>query len=101
MRREENDCVSCERCVNCGARNHIYWYCDECEDSFEELYIYEGEELCWDCYKAKFTSKVCDDCDDTLCANCGAEDEELFLYDGEWVCEECLENMAERVDMEE
>lgn len=68
---------------------------DASEDN--PLYVYENKELCWDCYKEQFTQKICDDCDDTLCAECGDEVEILYLYEGEWVCEDCLRNMAERV----
>ena len=94
----ENNCVGCERCVRCGRDHESVFYCDECEDYTHELYEYEGKELCWDCYKAKFPEKLCDDLDDTLCAECGKEAEYLYKIVGnEWCCEECLKNMAERV----
>lgn len=97
----EDNCVGCERCARCGRNHESVFYCDECEDYTHELYEYEGKELCWDCYKAKFPEKLCDDLDDTLCAECGKEAEYLYKIEGnEWCCEECLKNMAERVDTE-
>ena len=99
----DNQCVMCPQgCVHCGRDvDRKIYFCDECEDRADEsnpLYIYEGKELCWECYKEQFTQKVCDDLDDTLCAECGHEAETLYLYEGDWVCEECLKNMAERVE---
>lgn len=103
--RIENDCVCCERCVNCGRKAVKMHYCDKCDeyaDEWNPLYVAEdGSELCWDCYKEQFTEKICDDCDDTKCAHCGAEAEEMYLTDGEWVCEDCLRSLAEKVDMED
>lgn len=98
----ENDCVGCETCANCGRdRDYKVYYCDNCGDNASEdnpLYVFEGQELCWECYKAKFPEKLCDDLDDTLCAECGKEAEYLYKIEGnEWCCEECLKNMAERV----
>lgn len=97
----DNDCVGCEHCVNCGRGDFKAYYCDECEEYTDELFLYESKELCWDCYKEKFNSKCCDDMDDTRCANCGSEADELFFYDGEWVCEDCLKELAEKVNTED
>lgn len=98
----ENNCVGCEICKHCGRDRQETWFCDDCGDYTDELYAGDhSDELCWECYKKQFISKICDDCDDTLCAECGKEAEELFLFEGEWVCEECLKNMAERVDTED
>lgn len=102
----ENDCVGCPQgCANCGRNvDRKMYYCDECGGYAyydNPLYLYENEELCWECYKAKFNEKLCDDCDDEVCSECGHESE--FLYEIQpnvWVCEECLREMAERVDTE-
>lgn len=100
----ENYCVGCERCANCGRREDVkVYYCDACGDSDDDMILYKGEdgqELCWDCFIKQYESRVCDDTDDTICANCGSDDEILYLVDGEWVCEDCLKGMAERVDTE-
>ena len=101
----ENDCVGCPQgCANCGRdRDYRVYYCDCCEEHASEdnpLYVYENKELCWECYKAQYTEKICDDMDDTLCAHCGYEAEIMYLVDGEWVCEDCLRNIAEKVYME-
>lgn len=101
--RIENNCVGpCPMgCINCGRRHEHVYYCDVCDDYADEdnpLYEYENKELCWECYKAMFTEKICDECDDSRCSECGQESE--YLYEVEknvWVCEECLKNMAERV----
>lgn len=92
-------------CINCGRRHEQVFFCDECGDYADEwnpLYqTDDGEELCFDCYKKKYTEKICDDMDDTVCAECGNEAEVMYLVDGEWVCEECLKSMAERADIDE
>ena len=98
----ENECVGCETCANCGRdRDYRVYYCDNCGDNASEdnpLYVFEGQELCWDCYKAKFNEKLCDDCDDSTCSECNRESD--YLYEVEynlWVCEDCLKEMAERL----
>lgn len=98
----ENDCVGCETCANCGRdRDYRVYYCDCCEEHASEdnpLYVYENKELCWECYKAQYTEKICDDMDDSTCSECNRESD--YLYEVEhnlWVCEDCLKEMAERV----
>ena len=94
----ENNCVGCPQgCIHCGRDRQEVWFCDECGDYTEELYEYEGKELCWACYKAKFNEKFCDECDDTLCAECGREADFMYEVEGEWFCEECMREKAERV----
>ena len=100
----EDNCVGpCPMgCIHCGKQHEHNYFCDECGIEYlEELFEYDGKELCWECYKAKFPEKLCDDLDDTLCAECGKEAEYLYKIEGnEWCCEECLKNMAERVDID-
>ena len=101
--RIEDNCVGpCPMgCIHCGRSHEHNYFCDECGDEYlEELFEYDGKELCWDCYKAQYTEKICDDMDETKCAHCGNEAEYMYLVDGDWVCEDCLKEMAERVDME-
>ena len=51
---KENDCVGCETCMGCGRRYGYYIHvCDECK-SDEQLYKYEGEELCAECLLSRF-----------------------------------------------
>ena len=98
--RIEDNCVGpCPMgCIHCGRSHEHNYFCDECGDEYlEELFEYDGKELCWDCYKAQYTEKICDDMDETKCAHCGNEAEYMYLVDGEWVCEDCLKGMAERV----
>ena len=97
----EDNCVGCESCVRCGRDHESVYYCDECGDYTHELYDHEGKELCWECYKAQYTEKICDDMDETKCSSCGCEAEEMFQIEGhEWVCEDCLMDLAEKVDTE-
>ena len=102
--RIENDCVSCERCVNCGRREIEVHFCDKCDeyaDMWNPLYVTDnGEELCWECYKAQYTEKICDDMDEEHCNLCNSDAEYLYLVDGSWICEQCLKSIADRVDME-
>lgn len=55
MRSVGNDCVGCERCVNCGRKNgYVVYECDKCGaeiDPEEEcLYELDGKEVCLKCY---------------------------------------------------
>jgi hypothetical protein len=103
-KRIENNCVSCEYCVNCGRRHETVYYCDKCDeyaDMWNVLYKVDGQELCIDCVKDMLVSKVCDDMDEEKCGRCNNEAETLYQYDGEWLCEDCLKSVLERVDMEE
>lgn len=53
MIKYENDCVGCPDGVpcmgsTCPNRNVPHYYCDNC-GSEEDLYEFDGEELCADC----------------------------------------------------
>ncbi|MBQ7976586.1 MAG: hypothetical protein IJ300_12950 [Clostridia bacterium] len=54
MVRYENDCVGCAvpgypcRGSDCPLRNVAHYYCDEC-GAEEQLFEYDGQELCRDC----------------------------------------------------
>ena len=99
--RIEDNCVGpCPMgCIHCGRSREHNYFCDECDEEYlEELFEYDGKELCGECYKSKFNQKICDDMDDTLCAECGKEAEVLYQIEGnEWVCESCLMDMAEKI----
>ena len=57
MIRYEDECVGCSAlgfpCYGaaCPNKNVPHAYCDECDEDVgdEELYEYDGEELCYDC----------------------------------------------------
>ena len=52
MSKYENDCVGCPQgCVHCGRDKTQHIYCDRCGADCEELYVFDGEELCEDCLK--------------------------------------------------
>ena len=78
MLKYENECVGCTdlgmRCMgrSCPNRKVAHFYCDEC-DCEEDLYYFDGDELCGDCIAGRL-EKVddCDDCEDYL-----------YYYDGE------------------
>ena len=58
----DNACVGCETCINCGRRNdYFYHVCDKCE-SDEQLYYFEGEELCFECILDRLEMVDMDDC---------------------------------------
>jgi hypothetical protein len=46
----EDCCLQCSvPCVNCGRKETIVPYCDDCGEDDETIYVFEGEELCLDC----------------------------------------------------
>ena len=52
MIRVENECVGCPQgCIHCGRDKTQHLYCDRCGEDSEELFIFDGEELCEDCLK--------------------------------------------------
>ena len=52
MIKFENECVGCPQgCVHCGRDKTQHLYCDRCGEDSEELYVFDGEELCEDCLK--------------------------------------------------
>ena len=60
MIKYENECCDCAvpgyPCMgsSCPNRNVKHPYCDKCKADCEELYDYDGEELCEDCLKDSF-----------------------------------------------
>ena len=51
---KENDCFGCETCIGCGRkRSYFIRVCDECESN-DQLYKYEGKELCEECLLSYF-----------------------------------------------
>lgn len=55
----ENECVGCPTemgCMgdNCPNRHVPHLYCDDCGEEYEELYDYEGEQLCQKCLLERF-----------------------------------------------
>lgn len=48
----ENDCVGCDYCYNCGAKETPHYYCDECGEEIGDDELYEiidnhYHEECW------------------------------------------------------
>lgn len=101
--RIENNCAGCPTyCVHCSrGRDYRQYFCDRCGDNADDaLYEFEGEELCFECVKESLISKICDDCDDETCADCGYDAETLYQYQGEWLCADCLEERLEKVEVD-
>ena len=59
MVKYESECVGCStifhNCMGsaCPYNSVPHFYCDECGDDVEELYEFDGEELCIDCIKGR------------------------------------------------
>ena len=52
----EDECVGCPPemgCLgdSCPNRNVPHIYCDKCGEEYEELYRYDGKELCENCFE--------------------------------------------------
>lgn len=51
----EDECCGCATesypCLgsSCSQRHVPHMYCDKCEDEVEELYEYDGQQICEDC----------------------------------------------------
>ena len=59
MIKYENECVGCPPemgCLgdSCPNTNVKHLYCDKCKNDCEELYDYNGEELCEECLLDSF-----------------------------------------------
>ena len=59
MIKYENECVGCPKemgCLGdiCPYKNIKRLYCDKCKADCEELYDYDGEELCEECLLNSF-----------------------------------------------
>ena len=62
MIKYENECVGCPQgCVHCGRDKTQHLYCDRCCEDSEELYVFDGEELCEECLLDMFDKKTIDD----------------------------------------
>lgn len=54
MIRHEDECVGCPYSMGCvgSACNNwkaLHCYCDDCGDEVDDLYEYDGEQLCLSC----------------------------------------------------
>ncbi len=59
----KDECVQCppeKGCIGriCPYRNVPHYICDECGDDVEELYKFEGDELCLDCVAKKLEKVI-------------------------------------------
>lgn len=61
MIKFENECVDCGLpCLgsSCPNRNVRHLYCDRCKVDVPKLYVYDNEQLCWDCVEEEVLSNV-------------------------------------------
>ena len=63
MKQIEDDCVDCGLpClgVACPYKKAAHWYCDECGSEMDpqDLYLFEGREICEDCLKEILLERV-------------------------------------------
>lgn len=62
MKVTENYCNGCPECIHCGRNADVeVLQCDECGAYEDELFIYDGEELCIDCIKKRLERVTIDD----------------------------------------
>lgn len=60
MIKYEDNCVGCRdiglpcRGISCRNRKVQVLVCDECGEESEELYIYDGQQICADCLLGMF-----------------------------------------------
>lgn len=88
MTRYENDCVDCGltcKGSDCPNRHAPHYYCDKCGYE-DELYDFDGQELCKDCLLEKIS--VTDD--SGCCDECGEDDIDVYEYEDRHLCEDCL-----------
>lgn len=45
----ENNCIGCDYCMGCGADHQAILVCDCCKEEVDNLYEYDGEQLCGKC----------------------------------------------------
>lgn len=61
MIKYENECCDCAvpayPCIgeSCRRRRVPHYYCDNCGGEYEDIYEFEGEELCIECIEQKLT----------------------------------------------
>lgn len=57
MEKTFDECVGCTdlglHCIGstCPNRNVTRWFCDKCDEELDDVYLYDGMELCEDCLK--------------------------------------------------
>ena len=98
MVKKESLCCGCTAfgdCIGSACPNYeiTVFECDSCGKTKEDLYYFDGEELCLDCIleRLKYVEEefaTCEECNRV---------EELFEFEGEILCADCIEKRLERV----
>lgn len=98
MIRVENLCSGCDihemPCMGsaCPYYEMVFYECDDCE-SQEDLYYFDGYELCLKCILKRLDIVKEEDC---TCGECGCT-EELYEFNGEKICAGCIEKRLDKV----
>lgn len=63
MIKYEDECVGCPAelgCLgsSCPNKNVKHFYCDECKDEVDDLYYFDGEELCINCIERRLEKVI-------------------------------------------
>lgn len=67
-------------------------WCDLCDCYTEELYYYDGWDLCWDCYCDEAYVEEATEAVSSVsgwCDWCDSYDYDLYYWDGDYICEDC------------
>jgi len=98
----ESDCVCCGFPCDgdkCPHRNIIIYTCDRCNMEVDELYRFNGEQVCLACIEDMTEIKnqneilACEKCGDTYCELYYATEDGIF-------CDDCLKDTLEKVEVE-
>ena len=56
MIKKNEGCIGCSDGCLRGCRNYevIYLVCDECDQTVDDLYLFDGEQICEECLLNKF-----------------------------------------------
>jgi len=98
---EENHCCDCAvpaypcRGNICELRHVLVYYCDKCKSEAENLWNYDGKELCEDCIRDDIWQNTikAGNTTECRCEQCG-EETECYDYEGRMLCEECIFEVA-------
>lgn len=96
MVRTESLCCGCQgmECMGSACPNYeiTVFECDSCGKTNEDLYYFDGKELCIGCIIKRL--KVAEG-EETICNGCN-QDCEVYEYDGQQFCYDCLLDYLEK-----
>jgi hypothetical protein len=99
MVRTESLCCGCQGmpCMGSACPNYeiTVFKCDDCGVTQEDLYYYDGEELCIDCIIKRLKVLEYEEGEETICDGCNNEGE-VYEYDGQQFCYDCLRDYLKK-----